>query len=138
MTLWSAICRSIGLSHLAPYSNWLNPEAYPAWPRDTVRQVDIVTGCFFLIRRRFWDALGGFDPAFFVYGEEVDLCLRARQFEAQPIIVPEATVFITPALRSPTARTRSSRYFRHASAMSAYTFRVGKDASRWTSHEQAR
>jgi GT2 family glycosyltransferase len=92
MTLWSVFCRCFGLSRLVPGSNWLNPEAYPTWHRDTAQHVDIVTGCLLLIKRDLWDSLDGFDPAFFVYGEEVDLCLRAHRCGARPVIVPEAEI----------------------------------------------
>ena len=43
------------------------------------REVDQVIGAFFLVRRTVFEALGGFDPRFFVYFEEVDFSLRARQ-----------------------------------------------------------
>ena len=33
-----------------------------------------------------------FDPAFFMYGEEADLCHRARQAGARPTITPSATI----------------------------------------------
>ena len=46
-------------------------EAMPGWMRDNEREVDIVTGCFLLISLEFWKRLGGFDRAFFMYGEEV-------------------------------------------------------------------
>jgi len=48
---------------------------HPGWG---VQPVDWVTGCCLLARRDCWDDLGGFDPAFFLYYEDVDLCRRAR------------------------------------------------------------
>lgn len=92
MTLWSVFCRAAGLSHFWPQSRFMNPEAYPHWKRDDERPVDIVTGCFALIERSLWEELNGFDPAYFVYGEEADLCLRARLLGAEPAITPEATI----------------------------------------------
>lgn len=90
-TLWSVLCRTLGLTRFraSPLFNW---EGYGGWARDTERQVDIVTGCFFLIDRALWDRCRGFDPLFFMYGEEADLCLRARRFGARPMITPDATI----------------------------------------------
>jgi GT2 family glycosyltransferase len=92
MTLWNLFCRAVGLTGLFPQSRLFNAEAYGGWKRDTEREVDIVTGCFFLIEHRFWDTLGGFDPLFFMYGEEADLCLRARPLGAKPRITPDARI----------------------------------------------
>ena len=91
-TLWSLFCRITGLAAIFPRSEFFNPEAYGGWPRNSVRNVDIVTGCFFLISRRTWDDLGGFDPVFSMYGEEADLCLRARKTGLRPMITPDATI----------------------------------------------
>jgi N-acetylglucosaminyl-diphospho-decaprenol L-rhamnosyltransferase len=41
-------------------------------------RVDWATGCCLLVRRHCWDQLGGLDPAYFLYYEDVDLCRRAR------------------------------------------------------------
>lgn len=92
MTVWSLFCRVAGLSAAFPGSGLFNPEAYGGWPRDTVREVGIVTGCFFLIRRAFWEELGGFDRSFVMYGEEADLCRRAADAGARPMITPEARI----------------------------------------------
>lgn len=91
-TLWSVFCRASGLTGAFPRLSVFNPEAMGSWPRDSEREVDIVTGCFFLIRRDLWERLGGFDPAFFMYGEEADLCLRARAHGARPRFTPNATI----------------------------------------------
>ena len=92
VTLWSVFCRTTGLSLIFPRSAFFNPEAYGGWNRDSERAVDVVQGSFLLIRRELWRALGGFDPSFVMYGDEADLCLRARDRGAQPRMTPEATI----------------------------------------------
>lgn len=92
MTLWNLFCRASGLTGLFPNGELFNGEALGGWPRHTIREVDIVSGCFFLIKRDFWNALGGFDPKFFMYGEEADLCLRGRSRGARPMVTPAATI----------------------------------------------
>lgn len=92
ITLWNAFCRASGLTGLFPNSALFNSEAYGGWRRDRVRHVDIVSGCFFLIRKSLWTRLAGFDPRFFMYGEEADLCLRARASGARPIFTPAAEI----------------------------------------------
>lgn len=49
-----------------------------AWPAATRTKVPWVTGCGMLIRRDCFQQLGGFDPDYFLYYEDVDLCRRAR------------------------------------------------------------
>jgi N-acetylglucosaminyl-diphospho-decaprenol L-rhamnosyltransferase len=90
--LWSIIAVALGLATLFPRSSLFNPEAMPGWERDHECGVDIVTGCFLMIERDTWQKLGGFDPAYFMYGEEVDLCLRAQELGARPAITPYATI----------------------------------------------
>lgn len=92
ITPWSLLCLAVGLTAAFPRSDLFNTEARGAWKRDTVREVDIVSGCFFLIRRDLWDRLGGFDLRYFMYGEEADLCLRARALGCRPMITPKAEI----------------------------------------------
>ena len=44
------------------------------------------------IDRDMWNRLQGFDPRFFMYGEDTDLCLRAMRLGARPMITPDATI----------------------------------------------
>jgi len=92
ITPWSLFCRSTGISSLFSRTEFLNPEEYGGWLRDSERAVDIVTGCFLLIRKEDWERLGGFDLEFYMYGEEADLCLRARTIGHRPMITPTATI----------------------------------------------
>ncbi len=92
MTPWNVLCQTAGLSRAFPNSPIFNSEAYGGWQRDDIRQVDIICGCFLLIERSLWDSLGGFDKTFFMYGEEADLCLRAKRAGATPMVTPDATI----------------------------------------------
>ncbi len=112
MSLWTLICRFTGLSGVFKNSSLFNPEAYAGWARDTERQVDIVTGCFLLIETETWDKLGGFDPAFVMYGEEADLCLRAGALGYRPRITPEATIVHYGAASEPVEADRTIRVLR--------------------------
>ena len=56
------------------------------------RPVDQVVGAFFLVRRELFERLGGFDPRYFLYFEEVDFALRARRLGAGSYFLHEATV----------------------------------------------
>lgn len=92
ITPWSAFCNAFGLSAIFKNSETFNSEAMGGWRRDSVRKVDIVVGCFFLIPKSLWDQLGGFDLKYYMYGEESDLCLRAARMGYQPMITPEAEI----------------------------------------------
>lgn len=93
ITIWSSVCRAIGLTWLFPWSKLFNPESIHSWdPLEDERDVDIVVGCFLLIERSMWERLGGFNKTFFMYGDEVDLCIRARKLGARPRITPTATI----------------------------------------------
>jgi N-acetylglucosaminyl-diphospho-decaprenol L-rhamnosyltransferase len=45
---------------------------------DTARVVDWALGAAILMSRKCYDAVGGWDESFFLYSEETDFCLRAR------------------------------------------------------------
>ena len=91
MSLWNIFCRTTGLTRIFPKSGLFNSESFGGWDRSSERQVDIVSGCFFLMRRADWQAMGGFDDRFVMYGEEADLCLRAaRTLGARPRVTPLA------------------------------------------------
>ena len=48
------------------------------WDRTTEREVDWVSGASMLIPRTAYDAVGGFDEAFALYAEELDIATRLR------------------------------------------------------------
>ncbi|GII89098.1 hypothetical protein Ssi03_70880 [Sphaerisporangium siamense] len=92
-TLWSVLCFATGLSTAFPGSRLLDPESPVMWTGE--RRVPIVTGALMLVDRALWDRVGGFDTRIFMYGEDADLCLRARAAGYRPMVTDRA-VFVHP------------------------------------------
>lgn len=91
-TVWSELCAAAGLRALLPGSRIFHPRGYGGWDRGTIREVGVVTGCFFLMRLIDWRRFDGFDQEFFMYGEETDLCMRAIADGMRPIVTPDAAI----------------------------------------------
>ena len=55
-------------------------------------EVDALTGCGLLIRREVLEQVGWLDEGFWVYVEDADYCLRAREAGFAVVYVPEAVM----------------------------------------------
>lgn len=76
---WSGFFKLSGLSLLFPGSERISRYDLGQVPRDQAREVEVLCGAFMLIRKKAWEAAGGFDPSFFLYGEDIDLSWKIRQ-----------------------------------------------------------
>lgn len=59
---------------------------------DAVKEVSVAPGGATLVRSDLFVALGGFDPTMFLYGEDIDLSLRAHGVGAKVFTAPLARV----------------------------------------------
>ena len=60
---------------------------------DKIEEVSFVCGAALLIRKNLISQIGSFDPAFFAYNEDVDLCLRSWVCGFRVMYVPGAIVY---------------------------------------------
>ncbi len=78
---------------LGPVSRLLSRYVVPILPMpSTPVEVDWTAGASMILRRRMLDEVGLFDEGFFLYFEETDLCLRAKQAGWSTWYVPTASV----------------------------------------------
>lgn len=72
---------------------------------DDVREVDWVTGCAMLMKKAVLEAVGLFDPRYFIYFEEAEWCFRATKTGVKAIHVPAAKLWhkisVDPQVASP-------------------------------------
>lgn len=88
----AAILRNTLLGRLVPGNRFTRDYLMADWDHRTVKQVDWVSGAALCIRRETWSEVGGFDEGYFMYAEDIDWCLRARQAGWHIYYVPESVV----------------------------------------------
>ena len=77
---------------LFPKSRFWGRELMTYWDRNDIRQVDVVTGCFMLVRQEAIAQVGRMDDSFFMYAEETDWCYRFRAAGWKVMFVPSANI----------------------------------------------
>lgn len=81
LTLFRAMTRLIG------WNTWTLEKAPP--PKEPV-PMELISGAFFLTSKVSFEQLGGFDEAYFLHVEDIDLCRRCREAGGAVIYDPRA------------------------------------------------
>lgn len=83
---------ALGLERLPGRPGWLGERELRRDRYDRELDADWTIGSFMLVRREALDAVGGFDERFFLYSEEVDLCLRVSRAGWRIVHLPTLTI----------------------------------------------
>jgi GT2 family glycosyltransferase len=113
--------RTVGLNKLFPKSPRFGRHNMGYLPETEVHEIDAGTGACLMLRLAALDRVGFFDPRYFMFGEDLDLCYRLKLGGWKVFYLPNATAvrYSPPAT---TAAQRQMSYERHR-AMWAYHFK---------------
>ncbi len=89
-TLWNNFCSATRLEKVFKGSRFFAGEHMFYFPHDRTLAVDVIVGCFSMIRREAFDAVGLLDEGLFMYGDDVDWCRRCWNAGWQVVFFPGA------------------------------------------------
>src|SRR5271165_2697204 len=78
-TLWDGFCRATGLAAAFPQTKLFSGYNLTFLPADGTNEVGAINGAFMMARRAVLDRVGLFDETFFMYGDDLDLCIRVAR-----------------------------------------------------------
>ena len=78
-TLWRIFCTVLSLDKMMSNCKIFSGYMMRWWNYSSSMNVDILNGCFWAIRRKAIDDVGLLDEQFFMYGEDMDYCVRLRE-----------------------------------------------------------
>jgi N-acetylglucosaminyl-diphospho-decaprenol L-rhamnosyltransferase len=125
---WSLLSMALGFASFFRRSAVFNPESLSSWKWDQPREVDMVTGCFLLIKRDLWEKLGGFDECFFMYGEDADLNQRVRAMGGKCAVTTDAQLI---HYGGASEKVRSEKMIRLFTAKAQLYSREGSPVTPW-------
>lgn len=91
-TPWSEFCDWSGLARHFPQQPWLRANLRPTYSRSQTASVPLLSGACLLLPHHLPPLLKRLNPAFPMYGEDVDLCRRVQQAGFDTVLVAEAVV----------------------------------------------
>jgi GT2 family glycosyltransferase len=78
-TLFNEFLQHSSLTFRFPRCSWTSEPYLSGWDHRSTREVESVVGACLMIRTELFRSIRGFDEAFFLYSEELDLCCRIRK-----------------------------------------------------------
>lgn len=101
-----------------PSNPWTRAYRLTDWDHASERDVDWVSGACVAVRRTAFEEVGGFDPAYFMFVEDVDLCARLQAAGWRVVFSPLAEV--THAIGGAVSKKRFRMIVEHARSLDRF------------------
>lgn len=105
---WRELAALTGVSRILPVGRLINPTLALREHYTRTGQREWVSGGAMLLKRSYFERVGGFDPMYFLYVDDIDLCRRINGIGGQVWFCASAVV--THDYGSSGSRERAQRY----------------------------
>lgn len=105
-SLLNMVLSTFWLHRFFPKNKFFGRAELTWWDKNDVREVDVVGGCFMLVRRDAMNQVGLMDEQFFMYSEDVDWCYRFHKAGWKVIYTPSAEIIHLGSESSKQATTK--------------------------------
>lgn len=138
LTPVSAIFSLTILSKIFPNNRFYRKYYLLDADKNTDRTVGVVPGTAFMISRKLFDRLGGFDPNFFLYFEETDICKRVSEMGLKCVMT--ADTVLMHDWQEDSKSTQLKKYFmesrfyyfkKHYGSLWAFTIELFARINKW-------
>jgi GT2 family glycosyltransferase len=113
-TPMNSLARIFGLDRLFPRSQLLGSYQKRGLSPDLEVMTDVLSGACILVRREVFQAVGGFDPEYFLFGEDIDLCWKLKHTGHEIWYVPSAQIQHVKGASMSYANSRARKEFYRA------------------------
>ena len=89
-SLWNNFCSALALNKIFPASKVFSGEHMFYFKHDKIKKVNVLVGCFLMVRRSACEQVGLLDEQFFMYAEDIDWCKRFWRAGWEVVFFPYA------------------------------------------------
>lgn len=90
--VFSSFFKLSGLADKFPDSKFFASYYMAGTNNSEINETDIIAGAFFIVKKSVLAKTGSFDPAFFMYGEDVDLSFRIKKYGFKNYFLPNPVI----------------------------------------------
>ena len=90
MTFFDLVIKRTFLGKIPPFKKRLSKYLMGDFDHDKIQEVDLITGAYFMMKHDVYKEIGGFDPRYFLFMEDYDLCRKVHQAGYKVVYYPKA------------------------------------------------
>ncbi len=89
-TLWNNFCNAFALDSLFPRMKLFSSLMMRYWGHNTICTVNVINGCFWMVRKKAIRQVGLIDERYFMYAEDIDWCKSFSECNWKIVFFPDA------------------------------------------------